>query len=540
MKKKSTLFITMMILFAVMNSNAQIPTLVKDINFGLSSSVPLKFTDVNGIAFFAADDGVHGIELWRSDGTNNGTYMVRDINPYGSSSPDHLTSRLGELYFSATDSTHGFELWKSGGDSASTGMVKDIILGSGSSNPDYLTYVNNVNDDLFFSADDGVNGYVLWKSNGAATGTINLFTNLINPNNLTNVNGVLYFSADQPGWGIVLCRSDGTIANTYSLPLSFVSYPYSLTNVGGVLFFSADDGIGNGNELWKSYGTAISTSIVKDIYSGTTSSISASANFTNVNGRLYFGADDGIHGITELWKSEGDSSNTTLVKDIYVGSSFGSDPDYLTDVNGTLFFAAEDVATGRELWKSTGDSAGTVRIQDINTGSSDSNPEYITDMSSIGGDCYGNIYFSADNGTTSGGVWRSDGTNFGTVNLGGSVSYAQFLTKVGSKIFFKGYDGTNGNELWAMDCVVGISEYANLNSQISVYPNPASSELRIENAELGIESVEIYDVVGEKILHRSLHENKVVLDVRILPSGIYFVLLIDENGSKVTKKFVKM
>ena len=60
------------------------------------------------------------------------------------------------------------------------------------------------------------------------------------------------------------------------------------------------------------------------------------------------------HGF-ELWKSDGTSGGTVMVKDIDPGAT-GSIPSYLTNVNGTLFFAANDGTHGYELWKSDGTS----------------------------------------------------------------------------------------------------------------------------------------------------------------------------------------
>jgi len=72
-----------------------------------------------------------------------------------------------------------------------------------------------------------------------------------------------------------------------------------------------------------------------------------------VNGVLYFSASDGTSG-TELWKSNGTAEGTVLVKDIYPGTSGASpnssSPSYLTNVNGLLYFGANNGTNDRELW----------------------------------------------------------------------------------------------------------------------------------------------------------------------------------------------
>jgi ELWxxDGT repeat protein len=142
-----------------------------------------------------------------------------------------------------------------------------------------------------------------------------------------------------------------------------------LTNVSGTLFFSASDG-NTGNELWKSDGTIGGTVLVRDIRPAAFGVLrllpSPSAN---VNGTLFFAAIDGTRGY-ELWKSDGTSTGTVLVKDIRPGL-FGSYPYSLTNVGGRLFFIADNGTNGRELWISDGTSTGTVLVKDINQGAGD-------------------------------------------------------------------------------------------------------------------------------------------------------------------------
>ncbi len=110
-------------------------------------------TDVRGTLYFSANDGKHGFELWRSDGTGRGTRMVKDINPgTGWSDLYGLTAVNRIVYFTADDGVHGAELWRSDGTARGTRMVKDIRPGSQSGHPSAVTGFNGV---LYFTAFDG-------------------------------------------------------------------------------------------------------------------------------------------------------------------------------------------------------------------------------------------------------------------------------------------------------------------------------------------------------------------------------------------------
>ncbi|MGF1977027.1 MAG: ELWxxDGT repeat protein, partial [Nostoc sp. CmiSLP01] len=89
-----------------------------------------------------------------------------------------------------------------------------------------------------------------------------------------------------------------------------------------------------------------SINLIKDINIGGVSS--NPQNLTNVNGTLYFVAIDNSGGY-ELWKSDGTEAGTVSVKDIFSGIA-SSYPQNLTNVNDILYFSATDSSGGNELW----------------------------------------------------------------------------------------------------------------------------------------------------------------------------------------------
>ncbi|MFM7463986.1 MAG: ELWxxDGT repeat protein, partial [Cyanobium sp.] len=226
-----------------------LPSLVKDLTLGGSSFKPQDLTAVGNLLFFTADDGVSGRELWTSNGTTAATVRVKDIRVgKGDSLRDEdrnqLTAIGNTLYFVADDGVHGSELWKSDGTEAGTVLVKNINPGVKASNPRNFVRMGST---VYFTADDGVSGMELWKSDGTAAGTVQVKD--INPGStgsfpldLTVIGNTLYFVAFTNTHGEELWKSDGTSAGTVLVKDihfgSTGSEPKDRTVIGNTLYFS--------------------------------------------------------------------------------------------------------------------------------------------------------------------------------------------------------------------------------------------------------------------------------------------------------------
>ena len=187
-------------------------------------SDPRLLTPFGAQLAFTADDGTHGVELWMSDGTARGTRLVRDINPTGSAFlPPRIffmVSAGATLFFTADDGEHGTELWRSDGTPAGTSRVADIDPGAAGSFPAFLTAAG---DRLLFQACEAAGGCEPWQvRDGVASRLVDLAPGVAssNPAGFTSVGGRVLFTADDGATGVELwadgacagdCDGDGAV-----------------------------------------------------------------------------------------------------------------------------------------------------------------------------------------------------------------------------------------------------------------------------------------------------------------------------------------
>ncbi len=316
--------------------------------FGSYGAAPEKFFALNGRLLFVATDHTHGRELWVTNGTAAGTTFLKDINavsataahdgfqgynnPSGDNVYDRFVTYNGEAYFAANDGVHGQALWKTDGTEAGTVLAADIIAGGPASNafPAYLTAFDN---KLYFVTTIGGIGQ-LWSFDGATATQVTHFSE--SAGNLANNPSVfgLLVSNNKLYFDYFTGAFDGTSQQLYTLDTGVAlgahliapshlgqgGAPSNVKDVDGTLYFTQSDGV-HGSELWKSNGTDAGTVMIKDINPGDNTSNSNPYDFVKMGSWIYFVALDGTHGF-ELWKTDGLVGGTTeMVKDINTTAS---------------------------------------------------------------------------------------------------------------------------------------------------------------------------------------------------------------------------
>ncbi len=360
------------------NGNTQ---MLADINPGASSSDPLIIGEVNGKLIFIATDTAHGTELWITDGTTSGTKLLIDIYPGNKSGARSSMKNIfdnkiqnsvnGKLYFVGQTAANGSELWATDGTNTGTYLVADIQPGPGSSFP---SDINTVNGKVFFWANDGIHEYEPWISDGTQAGTSLLKD--INPTSGSNfvrfsttANGLCYFwaRADHTQTGIGPWVTDGTTAGTIPLKNSkngsgsFISNFVAYKNK--VYYYNHCD-TGIAAQLWETDGTYNGTHVFSNAAPNTYHH--CSRNFLVFKDKLYF--TGGLYkkdtfSSCELWVTDGTDAGTGLVKDL--NGNDNSTPVCLTQLGNYLYFIAEDSGYVK-LYRTDGTTSGTQMLAPYN------------------------------------------------------------------------------------------------------------------------------------------------------------------------------
>lgn len=442
---------------AICAAGASAQTLVKDINTTPDparnpSSKPRSFAAPAGANWmvFTAERKGYGRELFVRTGTGQ-TRLLKDIRPgAASSSPSQLTAGGGHVYFVANNGTHGPELWRTNGTTAGTSMFYDLRPGSAGSSPTGLVYLSG---SLWFAADNGSYGREPWTLTG---NTLRQVKNIASgsgssfPSRFMHSGGYVYFSANDGKSGYELWRSRGTSATTYRVhdiyPGSGSSSPDGMVAFQGRIFFVATHSQ-SGRELWSTDGTSAGTRIFRDIVAGARSS--SPRHLTRIGNGLVFSAHTPNNG-RELWQTRGSVFTTWLLKDIRSGS-LGSNPDQFYSSGRNVWFTADNGSWGRELYRVYATSSGgalQVGSYDLRRGSAGSSPSEFLAFN-------GYLYVVYDDGTHGAELWSgrepfaTAPMSLGLKNLRHpGASAPRNLRVIHGNVVFAANDGIHGEEVF--------------------------------------------------------------------------------------------
>lgn len=526
--------------------------LVRDINPGATGSFRNAFlrkpdgeliypgVTIGEQVFFYPNDGVHGDEPWVSDGTAEGTQLLRDIWPQDGAAPWSLRSAGDRIYFTASDAAAGSELWVSDGTDAGTHMTRDVRPGPNGA-AGALTTSAVVDGRFYCELNDGTNGREVWGTDGSEAGT-SLVSNIGAGNASANVEflgefdgrlvilaergvylsdgtpattqlaipvptGGFLWSAMLPGSGawdglLLIAATIGDSGNELWLgdlqtgaltPLADInagpgdSAPELFARFGDRVLFSATTPA-TGRELWITNGTPGGTGPVADIRPGTAGS--TPTGVAVLTSRVLFFADDGVAGY-EPWTTDGTPQGTARVTDIYPGPTGSYANSTVRALNGVAYFAAMTPELGIEAWRSDGTPAGTAVLRDIQPGSHSSRADRFTVHGT-------HIYFVAEDDVAGRELWRTDGTPAGTLRVaditpgpGSSLGYdPDLFASAGDALFFAANDGRHGQELWVLepatspdidgDGQVGLQDLASLLAAFGTCAGDARYTLSID------------------------------------------------------------
>ncbi len=282
------------------------------------SSNAQQFTQLGGSIIFIATDFNYARELWRTDGAEGDPKVVKDVyEGGGNGAGGNLVVLNNRIYFvgqgpETVSIKHGLELWSTDGTENGTQMVIDLNPGPNGSNPSNFTVSGQ---KIFLWATLPEFGSELWKYDG---GEVKLVAEIgpgaagsFNTGRMIAFQGGVIFVAQDADHGAELWRSisgEGAFLLKDIRTGKLHSNPDEFVVIDNYVYFSADDGI-RGRELWRTDGTSAGTVLVADVYKGSNSS--NPAEITSFNGKVYFRATTGSG--TELFTIEGITTAASVI-----------------------------------------------------------------------------------------------------------------------------------------------------------------------------------------------------------------------------------
>lgn len=449
----------------VTNLTAQV--LVKDMTPGLNATQAYQrmskgtyksenHIEFNGKIYFTASTnvGTPAIlnEPFVSDGTPKGTHLLKNINLNGNSDPQYYTIFNGEVYFRANNGINGAELWKTDGTETGTVMVKDIKTGAAGSFPTNLVVYKN---HLYFLI-NGATFAELWRTDGTTNGT----TKVTDIGSFLSYSGrelavfkdtlffissstrSLYKTAD--GVNITKCLT--ALGNSVDYLSELVIWDTTLVFAGS----HAAGAFNVGNELYF-YDTANGIELLCNIDGKLTSS--SPTLLTPINDKLYFTAltDFG----QELYMIDDDSADKAkLVKDLNPGILHSS-PASLYPIGNRLLFTAQVGSGGnvvREVYSTDGTAVGTVQLSTSTLVNGGAAPGQFSEFTPVGNE----VYYVATPSLGKPTLYSTDGSVVGTKALNQKpgdeivVRPTYEMMSYNNKLYFFGDNGRIGTELYVM------------------------------------------------------------------------------------------
>ncbi len=377
--------------FVKLNNSDTIISLVKKLTYFHPNMLNIGFSifeipnSLNGFYFRYEIPSVYETGFWKSNGTTIGTKRVLHLIPQGNK----------DGYFSS------FYSWKQ---KAYFTTVKNM------GTPNAITYLH--------------------QSDGTSKGTF-IMTQRLKSFNLryAEFNNKLYFTS------LDTLYSCTVQPNSVNAVYGFPSQKLYILSTSSKIFLLTNE---NPKKLYVSNGTALGTALIYTFSNSQT----YDPEFIEFNNQAFFR----INGA--LWKSDGTTGGTVLVKDFsFLGGTLN--PIVL---NGFLLFNGS-VGFNNRLMKTDGTTIGTVAVSTFNNYAGDVSCNYQTLFK-------GKVFFEAIfENTPLRKLYSTDATSAGTMVVSSQPAYGfQYLRAVGNKLFFAGTEYLVSPELWAYNSTNGITQ----------------------------------------------------------------------------------